>query len=76
MTTAQRLISDFAGRVYPDLMNGSTQSYFADPKATTEQNTDKPKPGMWMRGLMGLESATEVFGYSDQWRSEFRASVI
>jgi hypothetical protein len=69
------LMEEIAGRVYPDLVDFSTQSYFADPKATPEQNTGRARPGQWIKGLMGLKNATDVFNYSDQWRGELTSSM-
>jgi len=64
------LMIELAGRVYPDLVDFSTQSYFADPRATPEQNAGRARPGQWVKGLMGLKNATDVFNYSDSWRGE------
>ena len=69
------LISELAGRVYPDLVDYSTQSYFADPRATPEQNAGRARPGQWVKGLMGLKNATDVFNYSDSWRGELLPSL-
>jgi hypothetical protein len=69
------LISELAGRVYPDLVDYSTQSYFADPRATPEQNAGRARPGQWVKGLMGLKNATDVFNYSDSWRGELLDSL-
>jgi hypothetical protein len=52
------------------LVDYSTQSYFADPRATPEQNAGRARPGQWVKGLMGLKNATDVFNYSDSWRGE------
>jgi hypothetical protein len=68
-------MSELAGRVYPDLVDYSTQSYFADPRATPEQNACRARPGQWVKGLMGLKNATDVFNYSDSWRGELLDSL-
>jgi hypothetical protein len=70
------LMVELAGRVYPDLLDYSTQSFFADPKATPEQNANREKPGQWVKGLMGLRNATESFNYSDQWRGESHTAIM
>jgi hypothetical protein len=69
------LISDFAGRVYPDLGDGRTQTYFADPTLPADKCVGRVQPGKVVKGLMGLEQATEVFGYSDQWRGKLSSSA-
>ena len=56
--------------MYPDLGDADKQSYFADPKADPAKNEGRQIPGQWMKGLMGLKNATDVFNYSDQWKGK------
>jgi hypothetical protein len=61
---------ELAGRVYPDLGDADKQSYFADPNVSPKLNEGRQVPGQWMKGLMGLTNAADVFNYSDQWRGK------
>lgn len=60
---------DVAGRIYPDLLDSTTQNWLLDP-ANPAKVDGRVFPGEHAQGLMGLRPGTVVFSSSGQWKGE------
>ncbi|WWD18126.1 hypothetical protein CI109_102575 [Kwoniella shandongensis] len=62
-------IIDVAGRVYPDLLDGATQSWFVDPAKPTDVGK-RVTPGDSTLALMGLKTGGLVASKSEEWKED------
>nr|XP_018264929.1 uncharacterized protein I303_03111 [Kwoniella dejecticola CBS 10117]OBR87087.1 hypothetical protein I303_03111 [Kwoniella dejecticola CBS 10117] len=67
-------VIDVAGRVYPDLLDGTTQSWFIDPSRPNEKE-GRVIPGEGPLALAGLKSGTTVASKSSHWEEDLYSIV-
>ncbi|KAK8865695.1 hypothetical protein IAR55_000840 [Kwoniella newhampshirensis] len=62
-------IIDVAGRVYPDLLDSATQSWFVDPSRPSD-SAKRVTPGDGALALMGLKTGGLVASKSEDWKED------
>ncbi|WVR05657.1 hypothetical protein IAU60_002679 [Kwoniella sp. DSM 27419] len=68
-------VIDVAGRVYPDLLDGTTQNWFVDPMKRTDTN-NRAQPGESALALVGLRPGSTVASKSTQWNEDLYSIVL
>ncbi|OCF33229.1 hypothetical protein I316_04970 [Kwoniella heveanensis BCC8398] len=67
-------VIDIAGRVYPDLLDGKTQSWFIDP-SKPEDKEKRVTPGEAALSLVGLKPGTTIASKSVDWHEDLYSIV-
>ncbi|WRT65891.1 uncharacterized protein IL334_002842 [Kwoniella shivajii] len=67
-------VIDVAGRVYHDLLDGATQSWFIDPSKPSDKE-GRIQPGESALALVGLKSGTTVASKSTDWEEDLYGIV-
>ncbi|WWC87980.1 uncharacterized protein L201_002882 [Kwoniella dendrophila CBS 6074] len=67
-------VVDVAGRVYPDLLDGTTQNYFIDPSNPSDDQ-GRVQPGPGVTSLAGLLCGTTVATKSTEWEEDLYSIV-
>lgn len=70
-------LSDIAGRLYPDLLDGARQNWFVDPDVSEKAigGTDRVTAGSSPRALMGLRPGSLAGSSGAHWKGALRLTL-
>ena len=69
-------MTDVAGRVYSDLLEPSTQTWFTDISLPETENAQRVDAGETARALASLKPGTIVGSKSENWKRESRTADL